>query len=155
MFCRALGYDRVEPTGPRAYRRMFRSPRRLAGMPDTSETEWPRSPLIQFCISLAAAIVLAVLAAMLKDLRWLLFAVWPLAVAAQWEFMRLRKSDQIRGWTFYGSIISGAALVLFYLALSPENSGRREEKLPGFTAILVLNIEDAMIYGNKYVKYPT
>jgi hypothetical protein len=57
-------------------------------MPDTRRVSWYESGLFWGCFSFAAALVLAVIAAMLKDLRWLLILAWPFAGVSCWVVCR-------------------------------------------------------------------
>jgi hypothetical protein len=47
---------------------------KIAGEP------WYQSTLLWGCIGAFLAIVLTVVAAMMKDIRWLLFVAWPFAI---------------------------------------------------------------------------
>jgi hypothetical protein len=85
------------------------------------ELPWYESGLFWGCISLAAAIVLAVIAAMLRDFRWLLFIAWPLFEVSAWVACRRLKSKQIMASALVISgLIVGAVLLVLYVALSPK-----------------------------------
>lgn len=60
--------------------------------PQQKSLPWYESGLFWGCVSLAAAIFLTVIAAMQKDLRWLLIFVWPLVAIAAGVVYWKRKS---------------------------------------------------------------
>jgi hypothetical protein len=55
---------------------------------DPPKPPFYQSTLLWGALSIAAAIVLTVVAAMTKDLRWLLIVAWPFFVLAFWELFR-------------------------------------------------------------------
>jgi hypothetical protein len=86
-------------------------------MSESSNSEWYQSALLQFCAASILSLVLTVLAAVLKDLRWLLVLVWPLATVACWEFARVRSSQWTARWAGGGAVVSGGVILLLYLYL--------------------------------------
>src|SRR5271155_5827806 len=86
-----------------------------------TEPPWFQSTLLWGSVSAVIAIVLAVLAAALKDLRWLLFIAWPFAIIAVREFSRTRHSPKPRYWAVGGAIISGIILLSLYHFLEPSS----------------------------------
>jgi hypothetical protein len=83
---------------------------------------WYERGLFWGCLSLAAAIVLTVIAAMQKDLRWLLFVAWPLSLPPFWLMSRGIRHLGLR-WILFLGLSCGAAVGLFQferLALKPE-----------------------------------
>ena len=59
---------------------------KVAAIQGSAALPWYQSTLLWASISIFAAIVLTVVAAMMKDLRWLLIIAWPFACLAAWEF---------------------------------------------------------------------
>ena len=97
-------------------------------MPPAEQTKPPEKPpwyesgLFWGCLSLAAAIVLTVIAAMLKDFRWLLFLVWPLMGICFLLLCRaLNKSLRKWSWVLFATLCIGAAGGLWkvYATLEP------------------------------------
>jgi hypothetical protein len=90
-------------------------------------SQGPNAPLYQStalwgALEVAVAIVVTVLAAMIRDVRWLLWLAVPFLSFAAWEFAShfnvLRKSKLIL--TFATGAVSIAALAWLYIALRPE-----------------------------------
>jgi hypothetical protein len=102
---------------------MFRSPRKVVGMPENPLLPWYQSTLLWGCLAAVLTIVLTVMAAMLKDLRWLLALAWPFASIAVWETARTLgvRVWWARTWAVLGALLSGAALALIYQQLTPVN----------------------------------
>ena len=97
-------------------------------MPEDTPNPWYQSTLLWGCIGAALTVIFTVLAAMLKDLRWLLALAWPFACVAIWEFVRTLKARHIWTWTALGAILNGSALLLLYWRLTPE--GERGHSIP-------------------------
>jgi len=81
---------------------------------------WYESGLFWGCISLAAAIVLTVIAAMLKDLRWLLVFVWPLLAIAGVVVIQKLTSWIPRALVVLLLLMSGVGLWVLKSSLTPE-----------------------------------
>src|SRR6266446_944198 len=109
------------PGGPERSRPMA-ARGRVANMADENhKSRWHQSALFWGCISAVVAIVIAVLVAMLKDVRGLLFFAWPFAAIAVWEFARTWGSAGHVKWiTAGGSLVAAIALFGLYLGLAPE-----------------------------------
>src|SRR6266403_718766 len=92
-----------------------------AAMPPT----WYQSTLLWGSASLAVTIILTVVAAMTKDLRWLLIIAWPFSWIAVWEFVtyfpRLKAKRTII--TICAAIVFAASLYLLNLKLKPDTLG--------------------------------
>jgi hypothetical protein len=80
------------------------------------------------CVGAVVTIVDTVFAAMIKDLRWLLFLAWPFASAAIWEFsqtwaLRSNASETARcarDWiAAIGSAVAAVLLFTLYVYLAP------------------------------------
>lgn len=73
------------------------------------------------CLSLAAAIILTVVAAMRHDIRSLLVLAWPLLTFAVWEFARIFLVDKERviGVVIAGALSSAIGLLFLNSWLSP------------------------------------
>jgi hypothetical protein len=65
-------------------------------IPDSNALPWYERGSFWGCLSLAAAIVLMVIAAMQKDFRWLLLIAWPLTVVPIWIACKELKSIPTR-----------------------------------------------------------
>jgi hypothetical protein len=88
-----------------------------------AQNPFHQSTLFWGCVSAVIAIVIAVVVAMIKDVRWLLFVAWPFATIAVLEFARTWSSPKrIRWITAVGGIASAVGLVGLYLWLAPESS---------------------------------
>jgi hypothetical protein len=82
-----------------------------------------QSNLFWGSVSAVFAIVIAVVVAMIKDVRWLLIFAWPFATLAVWEFARTwGLPKQIKWLTGSGSVLAGVGLVALYLLLAPATS---------------------------------
>ncbi len=83
---------------------------------------WYESSLFWGCISLAGAIVLAVIAAMLRDFRWLLIFAFPLAVIAWLVACHRLKSRKVY-WTVFSLLViaTGGGLLKLNQALAPKS----------------------------------
>jgi hypothetical protein len=115
-----------------------------------------QSTLLWGCISTALAILIAVVAAMIHDIRWALFAAWPFAVFAVWEFTRHFSENK-----FVVQSITGGSVIFFvillgrlYAALAPgavTSTGRPlDEILPGFASGLMVKADDSTEVRRKY-----
>jgi len=72
------------------------------------------------CVGVFITIVVTVVAAMIKDLGWLLALAWPFAGLAIWEFSRIWSAPHVSKWlTGIGTIIAGCALLGLYVLLAP------------------------------------
>ena len=73
------------------------------------------------CIAMVAAIVLAVVAAMIHDIRWVLIFAWPFAIFAAWEFARIcsTKKSVVLSAAGIAIVITGVLLGWLYFALAP------------------------------------
>jgi hypothetical protein len=70
------------------------------------------------CAGFVVAIILTVVAAAIKDLRWLLLFAWPFAGVAVWEFARTwAHGTTVKSITAFGIIASALALSLIYWLL--------------------------------------
>jgi hypothetical protein len=79
------------------------------------------SPVFWGCASAFITIIVTVIAAMTKDLRWLLAVAWPFAALTVWEFARTWGSSRRIKWvTSGGSGVAAIALVALYFWLAPE-----------------------------------
>jgi hypothetical protein len=109
------------PGGPERSRPMA-THGRVADMAEANHnSRWHQSALFWGCISAVVAIVIAVVVAMIKDVRWLLFFAWLFAAAAVWEFARTWGSARHVKWiTASGSLVAAVALFALYLGLGPE-----------------------------------
>jgi hypothetical protein len=87
-------------------------------------TPWYQSTLFWGCAGAFLAIVLTVLAAMMKDIRWLLFFAWPFATFAAWEFARAISNRRmiVVGATGLTAAVTGAMLGWLYLGLAPYST---------------------------------
>ena len=83
-------------------------------VPRPPKPPWHESALFWGCFSLAAAIVLAVIAAMQKDLRWLLLIAWPFAGISSWVVCRKLKVQAWR-WTLFLLLLVGTGVGLVWL----------------------------------------
>lgn len=97
-------------------------------MPDNvelgdSKPPWYESNLVWAPLAVGIGIILAVIAAMVKDVRWLLIFAWPFLALGVWGFCRGRFSTLIRRSVITsGSVLIAAGLVWLYVALPhPEN----------------------------------
>jgi hypothetical protein len=94
----------------------------------SGEPPWYERGLFWGLISLAAAIVLTVIAAMQRDLRWLLMLVWPLTVIPLWLACRELKLQSARWSLFVGLSLSTVFglwrlnVVLKPLVIAPSHS---------------------------------
>jgi hypothetical protein len=72
------------------------------------------------CAGAFITIVVTVVAAMVKDLRWLLVFAWPFAGLAIWEFSRTWSSPLITKWaTGIGAVVAGVVLLALYVWIAP------------------------------------
>jgi hypothetical protein len=80
-----------------------------------------QSTLFWGCFATVATIVLAVVAAMIHDIRWVLLFAWPFAAFAAWEFARVcsARKGLIRLATSISTLVSGVLLGWLYFALTP------------------------------------
>lgn len=95
---------------------------RVTAMP-ARRTSFHQSTFFWGCGGAFLAIVVTVIATMLKDVRWLLIVAWPFGAFAVWEFARTwawRKENLITIVTTSGTIIIGIGLAALYIWLSPE-----------------------------------
>jgi hypothetical protein len=85
---------------------------------------WYQSTLLWGCIGAFLSIVLTVVAAMMKDIRWLLFLAWPFAVFAAWEFVRTWSSRTVvvLSVTCLATVVIGALLAWLHFVLAPPSS---------------------------------
>jgi hypothetical protein len=84
---------------------------------------WYESTLLWGASATAISLVLAVVAAMRHDLRWLLFIAWPFSCAAIWAIAKNFNSTLTRrGLTVIGSILLACGLGWLYASLKPEPS---------------------------------
>jgi hypothetical protein len=83
-----------------------------------------QSTFLWGCVGVAGAVVLAVVAAMIHDIRWVLIFAWPFAGFAVWEFARTiyRSKVKIYGATSAGALLTGALLAWLYFALAPTGT---------------------------------
>src|SRR5262249_18595375 len=74
------------------------------------------------CVGAVITIVVRVVAAMIKDLRWLLVLAWPFIGLAVWEFSRTWSSPLVTKWlTGVGTLITGFGLLVLYIWLVPSS----------------------------------
>src|SRR5271155_5794442 len=86
------------------------------------DSRWHQSTLFWGCASAVVAIVIAVIVAMIKGVRWLLIFAWPFAAAAAWEFARTCGSPgQIKWIASSGSIFAATTFVALYFWLAPAS----------------------------------
>lgn len=79
-----------------------------------------QSTLFWGCAGAVITIVLTVVAAMTKDLRWLLVFAWPFASVAIWEFARTwAPPNTVKSIASFGVVASGLVLAVFYWLLVP------------------------------------
>jgi len=83
-----------------------------------------QSTLFWGSLSMVAAIVIAVVAAVIHDIRWILIFAWPFAVFAAWEFARnlSSKTSVVRTSTAVAGLILAALLYGLYVSLAPLDS---------------------------------
>jgi hypothetical protein len=113
-----------------------------------------QSTLFWGCVAMAAAIVLAVVAAMIHDIRRVLIFAWPFAVFAVWEFARYfsNKKIVVRSTAGASVVIFGVLLGWLYSALAPATRDGRplDEKLPGFGSGMMVQTNDNIEVRRKY-----
>jgi hypothetical protein len=82
-----------------------------------------QSNLFWGSVGAVIAILITVVATMIKDIRWLLAFAWPFATLAIWEFSRSYGSVKHVKWlTGNGSLVAALALVALDLLLAPATS---------------------------------
>jgi len=81
------------------------------------------APIFGLAAATLMAIVIGVVIAMRHDVRWLLALAWPCAIVMVWEFTRIVAASKVRvRWvTLCGAVVSGAALLVLYVALAPSD----------------------------------
>jgi len=79
-----------------------------------SVTSWYEKGLFWGCTTSALAIILVVVAAMLKDLRWLLIFVLPLAGISWWIICKETR-NQILRWVLFAALLAVTVLGLWQL----------------------------------------
>ena len=88
----------------------------------TSTAKWSETNLFWGGMGAVLAILLIVLAAMLKDLRWLLLLAWPFSIVAVWAW--IRSTFQPRGLrlvlTCVGALVAGAVLLAVNAKVKPS-----------------------------------
>ena len=104
--------------------------RRLAQTPQSPPTPspptvppspcWQQNTMVWGCVSLALGIVFTVIAAMAKDVRWLLTIALPFFVFAVWETARSKKHPAPKLWAAFSVAPLATALGAIYLDLAPE-----------------------------------
>jgi hypothetical protein len=95
-------------------------------MDDYSDGRFERllqSTLFWGSVSAAITIVIAVVAAMEHDVRWILIFALPMGSFAVWEFSRtcFDEIGMIWGTTLIGSLLLSLALLALYFSLAPRN----------------------------------
>ena len=80
--------------------------------PPTRAVQWYQSTMLWGAGSLAAAIIITVVAAMTRDLRWLLIFAWTFAALAAWEFIGYFSKSKVRR-----NLITTLAAAVFAVAL--------------------------------------
>jgi hypothetical protein len=91
-------------------------------MSANTETPWHQSTLLWGCVGAVLTIVLTVVAAMIKDLRFLLIVAWPFAIIAGWEFARAANLKRVRFVTIIGAAFSALMLLGLDIYLKPNAS---------------------------------
>ncbi len=96
-----------------------------ARMEAKSRPPWYQSTLLWGCLSLCAAVVLTVVAAMKHDVRWLLIFSWPFLCIAAWEFATYFTQSQGKRGSVTASVAVVSAFGLYFLSqwLRPEALG--------------------------------
>ena len=81
---------------------------------------------------MALTIIIAVVAAMVKDLRWLLIFALPFAAIAAWEFISyFTKSNRRKIWlTLITTILVAISLVGLYVRLKPPQQDTKQDTPP-------------------------
>src|SRR5947209_13237514 len=92
--------------------------------PHSNNAAWYQSTLLWGAFSLTATIVLTVVAAMTKDLRWLLFFAFPFAFISTLEFVSYFQSNKRRRISIaaVASIFIAIGLLWLYRVLAPNTS---------------------------------
>ena len=83
-----------------------------------------QSTLLWGALCMVATIILAVVAVMIHDFRWILGFAWPFAAVAVWEFTRIifTRKGMVALVTGVGTIASGSLLLWLYFALVPAET---------------------------------
>jgi hypothetical protein len=124
-----------------------------------------QSTLFWGSLSAALAIILTVIAATMKDIRWLLGFAWPFTSLAVWEFSRTWGTPrQIKWITITGSTITAALMAALYIFLSPlalpvslpTTSSPKVVLLssPGQLKIVNNDSQTLELWGDKLEGYP-
>lgn len=102
-----------------------------SAMPDNphNNAQWHQSTLLWGALSVAITVILTVVAAMVKDFRWLLIVAFPFCCVAIWEIFKAIKSSRIR-WVLIviSSLIAAAGLAWLYVALRPSITAHIESQ---------------------------
>jgi len=83
---------------------------------ELDKTPWYERGLFWGLVSISVAVVLAVIAATWRDLRWLLLLAWSLAITSTWLACREISKAHIR-WIVFGGVSLFCGLVLLLLAM--------------------------------------
>lgn len=88
--------------------------------PFRPQPPWYEGTLLWGALGTVVAIVLVVVGAILKDLRWLLAAAWPFACLVVWAVTKGLHSRRLRGVVaILGLVIATSGLYWLYAALDP------------------------------------
>jgi hypothetical protein len=103
--------------------------------PSTRSREWYESNMLWGSLGLFATILLAVAAATVKDLRWLLWIAWPCGSLFAWALTRSFLVG-LRRWltAFAGSLVVGFGLLWLNSALKPQASNQASRVETGTTS---------------------
>ena len=113
--------------------------RSVASQPvrDHQPQPWHQANVFWGCASTFVGVVLAVVAAMQKDLRWLLVIAWPFGCVAVWVFLGVVPKKRLRVvLCATASVVMGASLFVVNTLLKPKPVELTPEQQADFTKIL-------------------
>ncbi len=100
-----------------------RKPDKLKSPPSTPPLPWYEGTLLWGSLGAAIAIILTVVAAMSKDLRWLLILAWPFSCLAVWAVLKVIPQRGLR-WPLIiaSSLLIAGGLYWVNVALRPPHA---------------------------------